>query len=95
MIIQLLAATLMLLVIAPRSSQAGEQSTKAEKEEIRLEDKCSKEAAKDLKHPQQPDNRWDALCAPPAPPPPVDPPAIEPPPIIPPMMLEPLPMPMP
>lgn len=103
--IRLFAATLMLIAFAPRPSVAGEnKAKKAEKEEARLEEKCSKEADKDVRDFERdrrharPDNKWDELCAPPAPPP-VDPPAIEPPALIPPPpppgMMMPLPPPPP
>lgn len=85
----LLATGLTLLAFAPRVSAAADNADKlAEKERIRLEKKCAKEAAKDRRdaergrlHPR-PDNKWDALCAPPPPPPPPPveaPPATEPP----------------
>lgn len=79
----------MTVLSAVPASAADNTAKKAEKETIRLSDKCAKEAAKDERdaerertHPR-PDNVWDELCAPalpplpPPPPPLVDPPAEE------------------
>ena len=95
-----LATGLMMVVFAPRPSTAGDDARKkkTDKEEIRLERKCGNEAEKDLRDAERDrkhlrrDNKWDALCAPPAPPPPppvVEPPAQEPPPLVPPPLLPP------
>jgi len=94
--LRLTLATFALIALCPRPSLAADNTEKIqEKEDARLAGKCAKEALKEVRDGErgrihaQPENKWDELCAPPAPP--VEPPAILPPPLpLPPPGVEPL-----
>jgi len=85
-----LAAALALTGFGRIAAAADNTEKLKEKEEARLERKCEKEDAKERRDEDRgrkhlaPDNKWDELCVPPAPPPdPENPPAEPPPPIMP------------